>query len=284
MNRDFKGVWIPKNIWLNKNLSVTDKVLLAEINSLDNEDHCTASNEYFADFFGVGVATITRSIKKLREMGYIEAEMVTSKTGNYRVIKVVEWYNQNDDTPLIKMSRGCNQNDETPLIKMINNYNSNSNINNNVVISKDITTSEEGKAESSIESKPDISDDFLLHDTVKKKPNLYQQCIGLINNRYIDNSELRKLLVQYLDLRFEMKDKPLYANQWKGMLNKLDELHTNGFSYEEVVKQSIERGYANFYPINSYSTKTNPDTNTAPQYKADRSTLVRNEDGSFVSF
>ena len=87
-----------------------------------------------------------------------------------------------------------------------------------------------------------------------------------------------------MDLRFEMRDKPLYANQWKGMLNKLDELHTNGFSYEEVIKQSIERGYANFYPINSYSTKTNPDTNTAPQYKADRSTLVRNEDGSFVSF
>ena len=285
MNRDFKGVWIPKNIWLNKELSVTDKVLLAEINSLDNEDHCTASNEYFADFFGVGVATITRSIKKLREMGYIEAEMVTSKTGNYRVIKVVEGYNQNDETPLIKMTRGCNQNDETPLIKMINNYNSNSNINNNVVISKDITTSEEGKAESSIESKPDISDDFLLHDTVKKKPNLYQQCIGLINNRYIDNPELRKLLIQYLDLRFEMKDKPLYANQWKGMLNKLDTLHNkDGFNYEDVIRQSIERGYANFYPINSYSCKTNPDTNTSPQHKADRSTLVRNEDGSFVSF
>lgn len=267
MNRDFKGVWIPKNIWLNKELSVTDKVLLAEIDSLDNENHCTASNEYFADFFGVSVATITRSIKKLREMGYIEAEMVTSKTGNYRVITVV-W--------------GCNQNDETPLVKMTNYYNSN--INNNVVISKDITTSEEGKAESSIESKPDISDDFLLHDTVQKKPNLYQQCIGLINNRYIDNPELRKLLIQYLDLRFEMKDKPMYANQWKGMLNKLDELHTNGFSYEEVVKQSIERGYANFYPINSYSARTNPDTNTAPQYKADRSTLVKNEDGSYASF
>ena len=27
MNRDFKGVWIPKEIWENENLNLTEKVL-----------------------------------------------------------------------------------------------------------------------------------------------------------------------------------------------------------------------------------------------------------------
>ena len=40
--REFLGIWIPKEIWLNKNLSITEKCLLAEIQneiqSLDNEN------------------------------------------------------------------------------------------------------------------------------------------------------------------------------------------------------------------------------------------------------
>ena len=49
-NRDFKGVWIDKSIWLDKNLSATEKVILAEIDSLNNENGCYASNNYFAEF------------------------------------------------------------------------------------------------------------------------------------------------------------------------------------------------------------------------------------------
>ena len=36
-NRDFKGVWIPKEIWLNPDLTLVEKCLLVEIDSLDNE-------------------------------------------------------------------------------------------------------------------------------------------------------------------------------------------------------------------------------------------------------
>ena len=35
MNRDFKGIWIPKDIWLTENLTLQEKVFLAEIDSLD---------------------------------------------------------------------------------------------------------------------------------------------------------------------------------------------------------------------------------------------------------
>jgi hypothetical protein len=44
LNRDFKGVWIPKEIWISSQLSLFEKVLFVEINSLDNERHCYAGN------------------------------------------------------------------------------------------------------------------------------------------------------------------------------------------------------------------------------------------------
>src|SRR5512145_1551891 len=51
--RDFKGVWIPREIWLSPTLSLMEKVLFVEIHSLDNERGCYASNRHFAAFFGV---------------------------------------------------------------------------------------------------------------------------------------------------------------------------------------------------------------------------------------
>lgn len=70
--RDFKGVWIPKEIYLNKELNWTDKMLLVEIDSLDTEEHCFASNEYFAEFLGVSIRAVSASVAKLKELGYIE--------------------------------------------------------------------------------------------------------------------------------------------------------------------------------------------------------------------
>ena len=46
--RDFKGVWIPKHIWLTDDLGWTEKMLLVEIDSLDREHGCFASNEHIA--------------------------------------------------------------------------------------------------------------------------------------------------------------------------------------------------------------------------------------------
>jgi len=50
-DRDFKGIWIPKEVWLADELNYIQKLLLVEIDSLDNEKGCFASNDYFADFF-----------------------------------------------------------------------------------------------------------------------------------------------------------------------------------------------------------------------------------------
>ena len=258
-NRDFKGVWIPKEIWLNTELSITDKVLLAEIDSLDNENHCTASNEYFSEFFKVSVPTISRSIKKLKDLGFIETEMVNSNTGSYRIIKVIQ---------------GSNQNDETGLINLTTNYNSNNNKN---TLSKDNVLAQQ-------EFNFGVSD-----EKSKKKTNNeeYLDACLLINN-FTDDKELKKLLGELLDNRFEFAGKQrhhFYASTFKHYLDELSKVNDK----IGAVKLSLQ--YNNtlkvMEPNKSYNSV--PDTNTAKQnrYSSDEdriSKMARNDDGTPMTF
>ena len=88
-----------------------------------------------------------------------------------------------------------------------------------------------------------------------KKDNLFTKCVSLIDSYdFVCWGNIRKLLIDYLNYRISVKDKPLYTNMWKGMLNKLCEMcDDNVDMYEQVIKQSIERGYLSFYPVNNFS-------------------------------
>lgn len=83
-SRDFKGIWIPKEIWLNRSLSYFEKILLAEIHSLDGEDGCFASNEYFCKFFEERERKIQDALAHLKSLGYIYQ---VSFDGRTRVLK-----------------------------------------------------------------------------------------------------------------------------------------------------------------------------------------------------
>lgn len=84
-DRDFKGVWIPKEVWLDKRLSMLDKGILAEIDSLDmSEDGCFASNEYLAEFCQCSPTKVSTSISRLVELGYIR---IASFDGRKRYLK-----------------------------------------------------------------------------------------------------------------------------------------------------------------------------------------------------
>jgi hypothetical protein len=72
MERDFKGVWIPKELYLDENLSWAEKILLVEIDSLDRDDNgCFASNEYLSKFLMLKEGTVANMIIKLIERGYL---------------------------------------------------------------------------------------------------------------------------------------------------------------------------------------------------------------------
>lgn len=82
--RDFKGVWIPKEIWLDNKLNALDKIILVEIDSLDNENGCSASNEYLANFCQCSEAKVSKTIKKLIDLDYIYQQ---SFNGRIRILR-----------------------------------------------------------------------------------------------------------------------------------------------------------------------------------------------------
>lgn len=86
ISRDLKGVWIPKEVYLDKRLTALDKIILIEIDSLDNGDEkgCFASNEYLAEFCQCSISKVTKSISKLKELGYIR---VIGTDGRKRFIR-----------------------------------------------------------------------------------------------------------------------------------------------------------------------------------------------------
>jgi hypothetical protein len=72
ISRNFKGIWIPREIWLRNDLDFLDKLVLAEIDSLDHpEKGCTASNEYFCNFFNVNQRALQRSLSRLKNLNLI---------------------------------------------------------------------------------------------------------------------------------------------------------------------------------------------------------------------
>lgn len=71
-SRDFKGVWIPAEYWLDPNLTMMEIVFITEIDSLDRGEGCFASNNHFADFFGVTPGRASQIVNSLQKKGYIE--------------------------------------------------------------------------------------------------------------------------------------------------------------------------------------------------------------------
>lgn len=88
MNRDFKGIWIPREIWLHQGISLHAKALWSEIYSLHNREvgGCYASDKYLMDFLGVKLSRLHEVIKELRDEGLIEK---VSFNGRSRVIKAL---------------------------------------------------------------------------------------------------------------------------------------------------------------------------------------------------
>ena len=233
MDRDFKGVWISKDIWLNKNLSMLEKVLFVEIDSLDNENHCTAGNDYFAEFCNCGTATITRAISHLKELGYIEELPYNGKYRTLRVIKMISQTNQNDESD---SSKRLGNNIYS---KLDNNSN-----NTNVLLEQSTTTLKTPliKTETS---------NNIATPTPNKRKNIYEKCADAIDN-YTEDTEIRDRLKEYLPIRLARKEMPLSLPSFKGMLNRLTRISTTKQEQLAIIQQAIDRQYPTFYEVKTY--------------------------------
>ena len=142
----------------------------------------------------------------------------------------------------------------------INNNKTNNNNEKQKVVSKDTTSKAQSES---------AEFDFGIQ-TKTRKPNMYDKCLAIIDD-YTNDSELRKLLIQYLNLRLEMSDKPLkYANQWKGLLNLLSRLSNSIDDQKQIVNQSIIKGWGTFVEIKDYNRKGFNENihHTEPEHKA----------------
>ena len=229
--RDFKGVWIPKEIWLSENLTLLEKCIYTEISSLDNADHCSAGNEYLANFCNCSESAVSKAIKHLQELGFIE---ILSFDGRHRKIRVV-----NFTTLPSKIYEAASE-----ILPSIN-INNNKNNKKEIPISKDIGSTQTNFQFGKSNKQP--------------KESMWDKCINLIDDFARNNSELRTVLVQVLRQFIDNSKEsgiPFYTNNFKGKLNSLKRL-TDDHGYLDanlavkIVKQTIDKGWNDFYQLKS---------------------------------
>lgn len=73
---------IPADVRYDDRIPANAKLLYGEISALIGaEGYCFASNQYFAEIYGMSVDSITRLFKKLEDNGYIKRELEKDKSG-----------------------------------------------------------------------------------------------------------------------------------------------------------------------------------------------------------
>ena len=102
--RDFKGIWIPAEIWLNKSLSFFEVILLAEIDSLAKDEGCSASNAYFAEFLGVSETYVSKAISSLARKGLVYQ---SAFNGRNRILKTNLHNSKADLNKSITLEQKC---------------------------------------------------------------------------------------------------------------------------------------------------------------------------------
>ena len=95
--REFKGVWIPKDLYLYEGLTWTQKLILLEVDSFStNGLPCFVSNEHLAQFTRASLSSVEKSISKLVQAGYLvrSRERVDGKSTRFLRVnrsKFCEW-------------------------------------------------------------------------------------------------------------------------------------------------------------------------------------------------
>lgn len=171
----------------------------------------TGSLQYIADWCGATKQGILKNLNNLLDMGLIE------KTETYiNNVKIVSYHSTEFNS--IKLS-------------LTNN------IDNTISTNVDITDNNNTNV-------------LFLSRQKPKRMNLYDKCYEEILTRYTDE-KLKNILVDYLKMSLERKDEKKLKSyaQWKGLLNKLDNMSGDKI---EIVNQSISKYWATFVEIKKY--------------------------------
>ena len=113
---------IPATVRYDTTLSANTKLLYGEITSLCNEKgYCYATNNYFADLYGVSKISISRWIKQLIDQGYIVSKVEYAK--KTKEIKRRYLFVNDAYTPINKIDNTPYQNCYDPINKNVKENN-----------------------------------------------------------------------------------------------------------------------------------------------------------------
>jgi hypothetical protein len=130
MGNEIKGLWIPQILIEDERLTPMERILLAKIDFIYNEEHCCfASNKYLAEYCKCSETSISTSISKLIKLGYLAVQKYDGKNRELR--SMLSKFENN----AFKNSKVCFQNlkDKKRVYKKSENKEKN---NNNIIIKK----------------------------------------------------------------------------------------------------------------------------------------------------
>lgn len=132
---------IPANVRYDKDLAPNAKLLYGEITALCNEKgYCWASNQYFAELYGVSIISIKRWVNSLVTKGYVYRTLTykpNSKEVDKRILSIYGG-KKIDTTSVQKCYDPSIKNDTSSSIK--NDTDNNTSINNTFNNKKDVYT------------------------------------------------------------------------------------------------------------------------------------------------
>jgi len=89
MARQFKGVWIPAELYLDKTITWTQKIILLEVDSFSkNKLECFVSNEHLANLIGISESGIEKAIRGLVQMNRLERKRQVINGANRRLMRL----------------------------------------------------------------------------------------------------------------------------------------------------------------------------------------------------
>ena len=251
MNSDNHGIsstsYITIQGWMCNEMGLkgNDLLVYALINgfSQDGKSKFYGGRQYIANTFNISLPTVDKALNNLVELNYIIKEPCKTQAETD-----IYYINISSKETLLGGSKETLSN---------NTSNKINNTFTNVKVAKAKTPTRRHLV--TVDNMGTVS------KPVSKKKSKYEQCIEDINN-FTDNVSLRNVLVTYLKMRLEMKDSPIYHNQWVGMLNKLKELSDTVEGMLEIVQQSINRGYKGFFAVKQYNRSGGQDQRVFSEY------------------
>lgn len=211
---------IPANVRYDKDLAPNAKLLYGEITALCNEKgYCWASNQYFAELYGVSVLSVKRWVNSLVNKGYVYRTLTykpNSKEVDKRILSIDSGI-KIDTTSVQKCYDPSIKNDTSSSIK--NDTDNNTSINNT-----------------------------FNNTNIYKEKNNKKESVNSVIAEYTENKDLQDALHGFVEMRNKAR-KPLTARAMKLSLNKLNELALDDVTKIAIVNQSIMHNWLTFYKL-----------------------------------